>query len=41
MADRKSLESLNIRDYVFELKEICTIGYLVRSVTAERDPIRC
>lgn len=29
MADRKFIESLNIEDNVFELKENCTIGYLV------------
>lgn len=29
MADRKFIESLNIEDNVFELKENCTISYLV------------
>jgi hypothetical protein len=29
MADRKLIESLNIENNVFELKESCTIGYLV------------
>ena len=29
MADRNFIESLNIEDNVFELKENCTISYLV------------